>query len=261
MISRLKFISAGLALFCSVSIKAQLSDHISNGTKFLGFHAGFVSINHPNSTFEIGEKHGTYFGLGFDFGHSNYTAGEFRYHLEMKWTVDLFNKAAEFFDETALDARIDLTGFTWHKLGFNILATDNFCFGLGGSFADYIVDVPLFADEDGNFFEGIRWQEPSGWNWTAGPCLFLDYGIGDFAINFIGSYDFTYYTPKITDDYEAQVQRIDGYKNPSFLYFDLVINHESGVYISYNNTQMQDNGTLENDVSRSEIKLGWKWWL
>ncbi len=259
--NRLKTISTLLFLVLTFGVKAQLSGHLSDDATYVGYHFGFTTINHPTSTFEVGEKHGAYFGLGMDVGHTDYTPGALRYHLEMKWTLDIFNKGMEFFDETALDARIDLTGFTWHKIGINVFASDNFCFGLGGSFADYIVDVPLFADEEGNFFEGIRWQEPSGWNWTAGPCIFLDYGIGDFVLNFIGSYDFTYYTPKITDDYEALTQKIDGYKNPSFVYFDFVINHDSGVYLSYNSTQMQDNGTLGNDVSRSEVKLGWKWWL
>ena len=241
---------------------AQLSGHISNGSTAIGFHAGFVALKHKNNAFEIGQKHGPYFGFsGIDIAHTNYDSWTFRYNLEMKWTMDLFHKGVEFFKGTALDARVDFTGFTWHKLGVNVFSTDNFCVGIGGSFSDYIVDIPIFANENGDFFEGQRWQEPSGWNWTAGPCLFLDYGIGDFAFNFIGSYDLTYFTPKITQDYEDLTVQIDGYEKPHFMYFDFAVNHESGVYMSFNRTLMIDNGLLENNVSRGEFKFGWRWWI
>lgn len=250
-----------LFFFYSNNVNSQLSGHYSDDSRFVGFHGGFVSLKNNNNAFEIGRKHGPYFGLGIDVGHTSYSAGDFRYHLELKWTMDLFHKSVEFFKETALDVRLDLTGFTWNKLGVNVFATDNFCIGIGGSFADYIVDIPKYANENGNFIGGTRWQEPSGWNWTAGPCLFLDYGIGDFAFNFIGSYDFTYFTPKISNDYESYVQRIDGYERPRFMYFDLSANHDSGIYVSFNRTLMKDRGLLNNNVSRGELKFGWKWWI
>lgn len=258
---RLKFLGLVMFLFFSNSMQAQLSSHNSNGSSALGFHAGFVSLKHANSTFDIGRKHGPYFGLGIDIGYTNYEVGKIRYQLELKWTMDLFHKAIEFFKGTALDARVDLTGITWHKLGVNIFATDNICFALGGSFADYIVDVPRFVNEDGNFNESFTWQEPSGWNWTAGPCLFVDYGLSDFVFTFIGSYDFTYFTPIITQAYEDRTDKIEGYKPPHFMYLDLSVNHETGVYISLNRTLLLDKGELSNKISRAEIKFGWKWWI
>lgn len=261
MMKKIALITTILTFIGVFKSNAQLSGHMSDGSAAVGFHAGFVALKNGNSTYELGRKHGAYFGLGMDIGYTNYSAGKLRYQLEMKWTMDLFHKGIEFFNETALDARLDFTGFTWNKLGVNIIGTDNFCVAIGGSFSDYVVDIPLYANEEGGFFAGKRWEEPSGWNWTAGPCLFVDYGIGDFAFNFITSYDFTYFTPVITQDYEDFTQKIDGYTPPHFMYFDLAVNHESGVYMSFNRTMMFDKGTIGNNISRGEFKFGWKWWI
>ncbi len=250
-----------IAIFTVQSANSQLSTHIANGAWAPGFHIGFGTIKNNQLTYVEGRKHGPYFGVGVDLAYSTFEAGEIRYYLDAKWTMDLVHKGVELFKGTGTDARIDFTGFTWHKLGINVFATDNLCIGVGGSFADYIIDIPLYANNNGDFFAGITWQEPSGWNWTAGPCFFADYGIGDFAASLTTSYDFTYLTPKITDDYEALTDKIDGYKPPHFMYFDLTINHETGVYLSINRTTMIDKGDLGNNMSRGEIKMGWRWWL
>ena len=252
-----------LAVSVSLISQGQLSNHISNYGWGVGFHTGMVTIKNDKLLYPEGQKIGPYWGgiLGLDVSYGTYEPGEVRYQLEAKWTLDLFHKAGELFKGTGTDARIDFTGFTWHKVGINVIGTDNMCVAVGISFADYIVDIPNYINDQGNFPGGSKWQEPSGWNWTAGPCLFADYGVGDYAIGFIGSYDFTYLTPKITDDYEALTDKIEGYKPPNFMYLDLTVKHESGVYLSLNRTMMIDKGSLGNNVSRGEMKLGWKWWL
>ncbi len=258
-----KIFSSLFVVALSFSSRGQLSGHVSDEAWGVGFHTGFVTIKNDKLLYPEGRKEGPYWGglFGVDLSYSTYQPGGIRWQLEAKWTLDLFHKAIELFQGTGTDPRIDFTGFTWHKLGVNVFANDNLCIAVGGSFADYIVDIPKYANDQGDFFAGTTWQEPSGWNWTAGPCLFADYGVGDFAINFIGSYDFTYLTPKVTDDYEALTDKIDGYKTPNFMYLDLSVKHESGVYMSLNRTMMIDNGSLGNNMSRGEIKLGWKWWL
>lgn len=237
---------------------AQLPDHNVTSQGMVGFTVGLSTIKSNETLYPQAAKEGAYFGIGVDFSYYNFEPFTLRYHLKMKWAHDLFHKAGELFEGTGTDPRIDFTGFTWHKVGLNLFATDNVCVGLGGSFADYIIDIPLYANSNGDYFEGITWQEPSGWHWTAGPCLFADAGFGGFALSFIASYDISYLQPKVTDDYESLTAKIPGYKKPHFLFWDLTLNHESGFFAGFDRVSLIDNGVNSNKMSRAEFHLGYR---
>ena len=247
----------------SFSVFPQLDLHDSNQEFRCGININLATLTDRALAFETGQKVGPYFGLGLDFAYANYEQWGVKYLLEMKWTNDLFYKGIEFFRDGigAISPRLDLSGFTWHKVGINILANDRFCIGIGGSFSDYIIDIPGW-NENGDFpNSGLSWVDPSGWYWTAGPCAFFDFGIGDWAINIISSYEISYLHPKITDDYEANVFSTNDYPFPVFFYTDITINHDWGLYLSYDLLKTIDKGNLSHNVSRNDLQVGWRFSL
>ncbi len=239
---------------------AQLSDHNTNDSWFIGASLNVVTLKNGAGLNDKASKIGPYIGIGGQIYHDSYEPFGFRYHLDMKWVPDLGFKAVELFREVGTDLRLDFTGFTSHKVGLNLISTDVVCFGLGGSFSDYIVDIP-HTDESGTVTTIYNWKEPSGWHWTAGPTIFLDGGFGGFTLNLISSYELSYFQPIVTNDYEALTEKIENYEKPAFLKFDLTINHESGVYFSYDKTVMIDRGVNANKVSRGDFQIGYKFWI
>jgi len=247
---------AAICFLSNVSI-AQLSNLYLADTWSVGFNLGVSSIKNKALLFEDGQRVGPYLGVGMDLAYQTYDPWMVRYKLEAKWVNDLGYKGIELIRGTGTDPRLDFTGFTWHKIGLNVFATDNICVALGGSFADYIVDIPQWT-ENGTYWAGEIWQEPSGWHWTAGPCVFVDYGIGDFAVSLTSSYDIRYFHPIVTNDYEDLVNAIEGYTAPGFLYTDISINHDSGFYCGFDKIRLVDNGEVGNKMSRTNLRFGWR---
>lgn len=255
--TRLCLIFLALSCFCCKHASSQLWNHNVTQQTMAGFSLAMVNLDCPQMAYADGRHVGSYLGINLDVSYYNFEQWGLRYYLDMKWVTDLSFKAVEFFREEALDARIDFSSMTWHKVGLNVFATDRLCVGVGASFADYIVDLPDW-NEDGNFPNERWWQEPSGWWWTAGPALFVDAGVGDFAISLTTSLDIPYLHPKITDDYEANITRIEGYADPRFFYFDLTVNHESGLFMSFDRTTMNDKGTHGIKLKRGDFQFGYR---
>lgn len=254
-------ITAFLCVFCQNAF-SQLSSHRTNEDWFWGLGLNRVTLNNKNMVVPPNAYKGdkfSYFGIHMMFSHDSYEHWGFRYQLDMKWFPDLSFKAAELFKGTGTTPRLDFSGITNHKIGINVFGSDHLAVGIGGSFCDYIVDIPNWKSTPNFNPGGFTWQEPSGWHWTAGPALFLDGGIGDFTANLILSYDISYLRPKITDGYEENVDKQPGgYPSVGFLYFDITINHESGLYISYDRTSLIDKGINANKFSRGDLQLGYK---
>jgi len=121
-----------------------------------------------------------------------------------------------------------------------------------------VVDLPKFTPYINKVNQEIRYEEPSGWHFTAGPSLFLDYGIGDFIINSNSSYNFSFYHDLINTRYENGIDKIEDYKAPHFFNTLLQVRHAgTGFYISFEHTRMLDNGTIGSNISRNDIALGW----
>ena len=251
-----------LLFFYGSNLTAQLSSHRTNEDWFWDAGINFVTLSNkqlvvPQNAYK-GDKF-SYFGVHMMFSHDSYEQWGFRYHLDMKWFPDLSFKAVELFKETGTTARIDFSGITSHKIGVNVFGSDNLAVGLGGSFCDYIVDIPNWKSTTNFNQGGYTWQEPSGWHWTAGPALFVDGGLADFAVNVIMSYDISYLRPKITDEYEANVDKYPGgYPRVGFMYFDITINHQSGLYLSYDRTSLIDKGVNNNKLRRGDFQFGYK---
>lgn len=236
---------------------AQLAFHNVNQNAMAGFSLTLTDLDCPKMVYPDGRHVGSYVGVNVDISYYNFDQWGLRYNLDMKWMTDLTLKAAELFRGDGLDARIDFSGLLWNKVGLNVFATDRFCIGVGASAADYIIDLPDW-NADGNFPNELPWQEPSGWYWAAGPALFLDAGVGDFAVSMTTSLDIPYWHPKVTDDYEANISVIEDYPAPRFFCFDLTVNHESGMFFSYDRTTMTDKGVHGLKMTRGDFQLGYR---
>ena len=253
-------ISFSLILFSVVIGYSQLSNDLNSGDFSVGFNISRTSI--VNSSMDKNDSlrsYKPYFGFGIDMIHHSYERGDWRYFMTMKaLTTDLLNVAYRINKKIENENHVDMTGFFWGKLGYNIYANDNFCIGIGGSLADYVVDLPKWKPNFNATHPYYRYEEPSGWHFSAGPSLFVDYAIGGFIINSVSAYNVGFYRHMINEGYEQAVDLIDGYKSPHFFSTALYLNHtNTGLYLSFEYSKMIDNGIVKNKLSRKELAIGW----
>lgn len=256
-----KILSVFICLFGLNSSFAQLSMHSANESWALGLNLSRINVSDKIIGFDAKEKK-AFWGVGGEVSYNNFEQWGVRYALDVKWFPDLGHKAFELFRGEGLDPRLEFSGFTWHKLGVNFIATDFFTLGAGLSAADYIIDIHKWnSDTHVPYATNGVWQEPSGWYWTAGPALFLDGGIGDFSGALTLSYDISYFHPIVTEDYEANVDEIVDYPTPNFFHIDLTFMHDSGIYFSFDQTRLIDRGVLKHNMTRTDVQLGYRFFI
>ena len=256
-----------ILLFISISVtsSAQLDEYMKADETLLSFSVNTVSLKNPTLLYEEGQKIGPYFAPGFGLNHYNYDQWELRWGMDFKWVTDVFPEIYALWDESYIDnVKVPmLSGFWWTNAGTNVYSNDYFNVGVGAHFADYLVEIPDW-DSAGNINAGgtqlaTQYQEPTGWYWSAGPTLYLDAGYKSFFLSVTTNYSFSYWKPPIREkEYLDEINQIQGYSSPHFLYVDVTVNHDSGFFLSLNRTMMIDKGINANEFSRNDFGIGWK---
>ena len=249
----------------SISGLAQLDGYANADETLLGYSINMVSLKNPSLLYEDGQKFGPYFAPGFNLTHYNYEQWGFRWGMDFKWVSDIFPEIYSLWNTTYLDrGKVPmLSGLWWTNVGTNVYSSEYFNIGVGAHFADYLIEIPDW-DSAGNINAlgqqlAVQYQEPTGWYWAAGPTMYLDAGYGQFFLTITANYSFSYWRPPIRDkEYEESINKIEGYQAPHFLYVDVTVNHNSGLFVSFNRTMTIDRGVNTNKFSRNDFGIGWK---
>lgn len=249
----------------SLTSNAQLDGYMKSDETLLNFSLNVVTLKNPVVQYEDGQKFGPYLAPGFGLSHYNFDQWGYRWGMEFKWVTDIFPEIYSLFEATYINRPQEpmLSGFWWTDMGTNVYVTEYFNVGVGGHFADYLVEIP---DIDSANLTTIpnqpvptAFQEPTGWYWAVGPTIYLDAGYKQFFLSIKANYSFSYWRPRIREkEYEDAINKIDGYPAPRFLYIDVTVNHDSGFFISFNRTMTIDRGIRDYKFSRNDLGIGWK---
>jgi len=254
-----------LFIIVSSTSNAQLDGYMKADETLLSFSVNVITLNNPTLLYEDGQKFGPYFAPGFGLNHYNYDQWGYRWGMDFKWVSDIFPEIYSLWNAEYLNrGKVPmLTGLWWANGGTNVYTTKYFNIGVGAHFADYLVEIPDW-DSTGNIDPqghqlAVQYQEPTGWYWAVGPTMYLDASYGQFFLTLTANYSFSYWKPDIREkEYEDAINKIEGYPSPHFLYVDLTINHDSGLFLSFNRTMTVDRGINANKFSRNDLGIGWK---
>lgn len=230
-----------------------LTDLKINNEATLRFYFGFNSMRNSSYNYEPLQKV-PFRTLGMESDVYSFEKGGVRMNMKSKLVDDMIWLLGRTIRKRSDDGPYSISGLFWYKLGFNVKSNSKLNISPGFSISDYLV-ITSVVDSAGNepAFVNDRVEEPHGWFYGIGPNLFIDIALpAKLSLHVNSSYDLGLL--RLSNKYKSVFD--PDYKKPHFLHASVTLNHDSGIFISYEFTKLLDMGYNNNQTLRSELHIG-----
>ena len=248
----------------TIAASAQLSEmrHFNEGV--LKVNYSHITTTCANHVWEPAQKY-RYGAIGWEVERYDLEQGAIRWSTTSKLTEFAFQWIKHFYNQKSplyLSDAPEVSSVLHYRFGYNVIASDRFVLSPGLGLDDYVfvrpnydVNGDVVRREDGSGAENM--SENSGWYWCTGPSTFFDVGLTpSFSIHGKAAYEVPFL--QMSDkNVEPSIKK----KRPHFVYFQVGLYHNSGLFAGIELMHGIDRGLNKTSVKRRELKVGYMFLL